>query len=417
MTAPLDPHSEVVDKNRRWMPDWYSYIADLISSTAMWVQSAGSPPNNTFWNPGAWINRIHGRTFFGPAEEHSGNAYPPTGDWLSELFAVAPNGFNGGDGVFQDGLYANTYFLNDITTPNQPGTLGSPSAAIIAGASSKGQGVNSTCYPIGTVAVNDCPTPGHAAGAWGIYVEGHHVGAGAGGTFGAEIDIRNSVSFTYWDPWSTPSPQTIAVALGAGAGLNPAGQFDATAALFIGQNGMKFGTGIMIQNGTIGTHGPGGTISAISMPNDYRIQWFSGIGTVCGDIRGDAGSGVHITPQLVVDGNFLTAGAMRSLPAPSLNPTIDCHNATVAIANGGNSPLAITGGFVVVHDQTGGAAAIYLLMGGSIVAVSLGVGQWVNPTTTPGAGQSSVAWSGSDARIYNNVGGTRTFSAFQVGTG
>jgi parallel beta helix pectate lyase-like protein len=31
---PLDPHSEVIDKNRRWTPDWYSWIDDLAQGAA-----------------------------------------------------------------------------------------------------------------------------------------------------------------------------------------------------------------------------------------------------------------------------------------------------------------------------------------------------------------------------------------------
>lgn len=29
MTLPLDPHSEVVDERRRWLPDWYGWLTEL----------------------------------------------------------------------------------------------------------------------------------------------------------------------------------------------------------------------------------------------------------------------------------------------------------------------------------------------------------------------------------------------------
>ena len=42
MTQPLDPFSEVVDANRRWTPDWYSWLVDLAAPPV--INVAGLPP-------------------------------------------------------------------------------------------------------------------------------------------------------------------------------------------------------------------------------------------------------------------------------------------------------------------------------------------------------------------------------------
>ena len=42
MTQPLDPFSEVVDAQRRWTPDWYSWLAELAAPPV--IEVAGLPP-------------------------------------------------------------------------------------------------------------------------------------------------------------------------------------------------------------------------------------------------------------------------------------------------------------------------------------------------------------------------------------
>lgn len=86
---------------------------------------------------------------------------------------------------------------------------------------------------------------------------------------------------------------------------------------------------------------------------------------------------------------------------------------TVTIANGGNAALPVGSGVWQVANETNGDVAAYAVGGGGVVRLAAGTaGTWETPTTTPGAGNCSVAFDGSAAyRIYNNAGGSRTFVA------
>ena len=94
---------------------------------------------------------------------------------------------------------------------------------------------------------------------------------------------------------------------------------------------------------------------------------------------------------------------------------------TPSIANGGNYPIPLNGGMVVVHDMTSNSIGTYMVSGGAgtalVSAAAVGT-QWVPPTRTPGAGFSSVAFDGtSNNRIYNNMGSARSFRVSMLATG
>lgn len=87
---------------------------------------------------------------------------------------------------------------------------------------------------------------------------------------------------------------------------------------------------------------------------------------------------------------------------------------SVSIANGANFALPNTGGLswnlTVSEDTAIGDAAIYLLSAGSVKLIGE-LGTIFVEGSTPGAGEVGVAHSGSSVySIYNNRGGTSTFS-------
>lgn len=89
--------------------------------------------------------------------------------------------------------------------------------------------------------------------------------------------------------------------------------------------------------------------------------------------------------------------------------------AVLSITNGSNATI-VSGGYSMIfvgESTSSGDIALYIASSGLGAAklVTAGSTVWVASTTTPGAGTCSVAWSGSDFKIYNNHGGTRDFRA------
>lgn len=110
----------------------------------------------------------------------------------------------------------------------------------------------------------------------------------------------------------------------------------------------------------------------------------------------------------------LTATEFLGNGLPTSVPTLSSTGSVVpSVANGASSgALAITNGILVTHEATAlGHIAVWLIEGGSISSITLGLGgTWVAPTQTPAAGKMSVAYDGSTGmRIYNNRGGASQF--------
>jgi hypothetical protein len=73
------------------------------------------------------------------------------------------------------------------------------------------------------------------------------------------------------------------------------------------------------------------------------------------------------------------------------------------IANGANVALAAGAGMVLVHNTTDNQIALYICSGGQAALVTT-IGGWLTNTTTPTAGNMSMAYNGSAYAIYNNKG-------------
>lgn len=122
-----------------------------------------------------------------------------------------------------------------------------------------------------------------------------------------------------------------------------------------------------------------------------------------------------------------TTGARTVIDGPLALPSanvgsgsawsIDQTTAPVTIANGANQALpAGAGGLVLISDNTTGDTAIYFASAGSCALISDLGGTFVAPTTTPGAGKSSLAYSSGAYRIYNGTGASHVYSMFLMKT-
>jgi hypothetical protein len=149
-----------------------------------------------------------------------------------------------------------------------------------------------------------------------------------------------------------------------------------------------------------------------------------GLGTAATQNTGTSGATVPL-----LNGNNTHSGTntfsdiIAATKTIGAGPHIDTHSATaLSIANGSNAVIASSSGVsnygmvLVGEASSSGDVALYLISGGLPGAFMLGTisTTWIASTTAPGAGKASVAFDGTDFRIYNNTGGTRNFRACHV---
>lgn len=271
--------------------------------------SMAQPLNNTFWGadggPLANINRVSDRILMGAAVLNDGIYYPGGGgdrpygftdlDWLGQL---ARSSFNGGDGVGvpygNDVNYSQAAILAD--SDSTPGGQGAPLIALTLGVQSLKSRSNASPRGLNIFAVNNANS-GQTVPIWAIYAEAHRLTGGASNTYGAEIEVRNSVgAVTGWNPYAQSGVGTVGIEIAAGCGLSPTGQYAATAAMYISANPMQFGSGIIFLDGSIGPYGIGSTAPAILLPHDYDIQWFADGSHLAGRITADQYGNLHLIP-------------------------------------------------------------------------------------------------------------------------
>lgn len=78
MRAPLDPFSAVVDEQRRWTPEWYSWLTEVTVPIVTTV--GGLPPANR--NPGvrAFVTDATAITFLSVVAGGGANKVPVVSD-------------------------------------------------------------------------------------------------------------------------------------------------------------------------------------------------------------------------------------------------------------------------------------------------------------------------------------------------
>jgi hypothetical protein len=120
---------------------------------------------------------------------------------------------------------------------------------------------------------------------------------------------------------------------------------------------------------------------------------------------------------LVGTTNSTTAGRIRATYTPTSQWGLDASESTVTIANGGNATLPVGSGLVVITGQNAtGSTGVYAIGGGASARIAASDGVFVAATTTPGAGEVSIAYDGTNYRIYNNQGTQITFGVLLMRT-
>lgn len=96
-------------------------------------------------------------------------------------------------------------------------------------------------------------------------------------------------------------------------------------------------------------------------------------------------------------------------------PTLQVENQTVTIANGASATLPACAGLVVLNDRYANGSVCMFLVGHGTVNIVNQIGSWcVANTSTPAAGQLSLAYDGTTYRIYNNFGNQTVLGIFNV---
>lgn len=276
----------------------------LLASPAL-AWNIHQPADGTFWGvpytSSANIDRLADRVFIGPAVNDDG-MYWSTGcptcgygatnhtDWFELLEFQS---YNGGAGVYSDDPFGQLVVLAD---PNSAAaTMAVPVAALVVAAETVNGKTGSTVRAFDLTVINNTTT-GQNPGAWAFYVEAHAVGTSKAITYGVEIEARNSIEATHWDPFYAPvvAGNIAGLELGAGAGLPATGQYPATVGIYFAANPMPWSTGILFFPGSVDASGPGGTIPAISMPPNFSLQWYTGANTLGASMTGDATGGTWI---------------------------------------------------------------------------------------------------------------------------
>lgn len=83
----------------------------------------------------------------------------------------------------------------------------------------------------------------------------------------------------------------------------------------------------------------------------------------------------------------------------------------LTVANGANGAFAAGSGLVMVCNPADGSMGLYMCGGGVVSGIYVS-GTWVATTTTPGAGNASIAFASSFYRLYNNYGSSQAFKVF-----
>lgn len=244
---------------------------------------------NTFY--GGKVDRLADRVFMGAATVNNGANTAPNVDWLSQLQLES---YNGGPGVYGTPNYAQVSALYDIASP--AAALATPQIALQAAImSTAGTPIGATPRALEVIAVNDAT---NGVEIWGNYTEAHAVGGvGAGYTWANETEIRNSAqAFPVWTPY-VPQPAggaAVAYSVGCGAGLSATGQYNCTAAFYIGDNPMPFNAGIIVKAGGVAASGPGGEKPALSLAYDHALLWWASSASPAASIASDAGNNLNL---------------------------------------------------------------------------------------------------------------------------
>ena len=288
-----------------YLPAGTGAVASTVQTKLREIKSAADYstfPNYTsnalsagfFTQNGAVIQRMTDRLMVGGATLND-CAFPNVyQDWLTTFQIAAGLG----DGAVSSAQSA-------VLNANQAATGGS---AFLAGA----QSLNSASAATSTIAsghyaVNNNATL--ATSAWALYAEAHKTNATTASIYACELDTRTLAASTGPTPFQQGS--VVGIQIASGCGLSAVGQFDASCAIQIEDNPMKFKAGINFgSNSIVGTDGITGTGNAISMAKGHRIIWYNSAGAEVGGIHSGA-----TTSALATKIYFADSGLIISSPA------------------------------------------------------------------------------------------------------
>ena len=346
-------------------------------------------------------------------------------DYVNIEFDVIVNGTVGQQGKLYEGLW-----LDDCSTINLH--------------ASRFYCINKGIIWSGNSAVSELHC-NHAwvAGATGVGT-GIHVGGGCGGFYSENLTqqantrgmlVDNSISAVgntqfYFSPFSTFDSNVTAAVEFDDTTVNTLSKLIYADAWFASTTA---GNGFVITNWTGGdfTSSLGTFINNSAdgiVANDATVRMIIGRGAKITDNGAwgiDASGSITIytdaLPENNVSGNYaanitisnLRYGTFEVSRAPASGWTFQIDDAVgqITIANGSNATIAAGAGMVMVANPANGDVGVYIVGGaGAQILSPSTAGTWVAPTTTPGAGTTSVTFDGASAyRIYNNYGSQQNF--------
>jgi hypothetical protein len=107
-------------------------------------------------------------------------------------------------------------------------------------------------------------------------------------------------------------------------------------------------------------------------------------------------------------------GTLTTKAATTVAPTsawgFDGSGQTLTVATGANTTLAAGNGLIVVYDDRGYGALVLALQSGSTIDIVAGNTSIFVASSSPASGQTGIATSGTAVTVYNNTGGSRTYS-------
>lgn len=241
----------------------------LLNGTAAGAAIDQLRTGQHFTQNGARIHRLNDRLFIAAATDNDG-AFPNVNrDWMSDYWV---------GGGFGTGPMASAIFgLANDTNPNS--AIGVLSAVRTANFTSAG-----------TTAIGgfSCVFNDHASlatKAYGHYIEAHRTTSSPADTYGLEIDTRTLKATLQ------PTPRQLgdvaALQIASGAEWSASGQFDASCAIQVAANPMKFKVGINFMHDSLVDIG-GGITEAIGMNRYSLISWFDSAGARSGFITSSA---------------------------------------------------------------------------------------------------------------------------------
>lgn len=222
-----------------------------------------------FTQNGARIHRFNDRMFLAAATQNDG-AFPNVNRcWMDDLWVGG--GFGTGPGA------SSIFYLANDTNPNNAiGVLSAVQTKDFTSAGTTGIGGFSCVF-------NNHATL--ATKVYGHYIEAHRTTAATADTYGLEIDTR-TLKMTL-----QPTPRQLgdvsALQLASGAEWSASGQFDASCAIQLAPNPMKFKVGINIMHDALVDIG-GGITEAMNMNRYSLVSWFDAAGARSGYITSSA---------------------------------------------------------------------------------------------------------------------------------